>query len=203
MSVTKLVIALLSVVSIILLSISFFLPADSELYELLNYYDYALCAFFLYDFFAELNRSEHRWKYFRTFGWVDLLSSIPVIDALRFARILRVFRILRIFKSYSILVSFIKSKKKESFYGLAVMIIVLTIIISSFMVLLFEQKNGNIQTAEDTLWWSLVTMTTVGYGDLYPVTNLGRLFAAIQIVSGIFGFGAVISYLNDLVKRWK
>ena len=71
------------------------------------------------------------------------------------------------------------------------------------MVLLVEHKTGNINTAEDTLWWSLVTMTTVGYGDLYPVTSLGRLFAAIQIVSGIFGFGAVISYLNDQVKRWK
>lgn len=203
MSVTKLVIALLSVVSIILLSISFFLPADSELYKLLNYYDYALCAFFLYDFFVELRRSDNRWKYFRTYGWIDLLSSIPVIHELRFARVLRVFRILRIFRSYRILVDFIRSKKKESFYGFAVMMVVLTIIISSFMVLLVEHKTGNINTAEDTLWWSLVTMTTVGYGDLYPVTSLGRLFAAIQIVSGIFGFGAVISYLNDQVKRWK
>lgn len=202
MSVSKLVIALLSIVSIILLTISFFLPVDSELYKLLNYYDYALCAFFLYDFFAELNRSENRWKYFRTYGWIDLLSSVPVIQELRFARLLRIFRVLRIFRTYSILVNFLRSKKKESFYGFSVMLVVLIIILSSFMVLLVERQTGNIKTAEDTLWWSLITVTTVGYGDLYPTTGLGRLFASFLIVTGIYGFGAVISYLGDRLKKW-
>jgi voltage-gated potassium channel len=202
MSVSKLVIALLSIVSIILLTISFFLPEESELNKLLNYYDYALCAFFLYDFFAELNRSENRWKYFRTYGWIDLLSSVPVIQELRFARLLRIFRVLRIFRTYSILVNFLRSKKKESFYGFSVMLVVLIIILSSFMVLLVERQTGNIKTAEDTLWWSLITVTTVGYGDLYPTTGLGRLFASFLIVTGIYGFGAVISYLGDRLKKW-
>ncbi|MDD4373909.1 MAG: ion transporter [Bacteroidales bacterium] len=202
MSVSKLVIALLSIVSIILLTISFFLPVDSELYKLLNYYDYALCAFFLYDFFAELKRSENRWKYFRTYGWIDFLSSVPVIQELRFARLLRIFRVLRIFRTYSILVNFIRSKKKESFYGFSVMLVILIIILSSFMVLLIERNTGNIKTAEDTLWWSLITVTTVGYGDLYPTTGLGRLFATLLIVTGIYGFGAVISYLGDRLKNW-
>ncbi len=203
MSVNKLIIALLSVISIFLLTISFFLDSESELYKLLNLYDYGLCIFFLYDFFAELRRSKNRWKYFFTYGWLDLLSSIPVIHELRFARAFRIFRVFRIFKSYKILVNFLKSNKKESFYGFSVMFIILSIITSSFLVLYFEHESGNITTAEETLWWSFVTITTVGYGDLYPVTTFGRIFASILIITGIFGFGAVISYLNDLVKRWK
>ncbi|MBU2558098.1 MAG: potassium channel family protein [Bacteroidetes bacterium] len=203
MSVNKLIIALLSVISIFLLTISFFLDSESELYKLLNLYDYGLCIFFLYDFFAELRRSKNRWKYFFTYGWLDLLSSIPVIHELRFARAFRVFRVFRIFKSYKILVNFLKSNKKESFYGFSVMFIILSIITSSFLVLYFEHESGNITTAEETLWWSFVTITTVGYGDLYPVTTFGRIFASILIITGIFGFGAVISYLNDLVKKWR
>lgn len=138
-----------------------------------------------------------------TYGWLDLLSSIPVIHELRFARAFRVFRVFRIFKSYKILVNFLKSNKKESFYGFSVMFIILSIITSSFLVLYFEHESGNITTAEETLWWSFVTITTVGYGDLYPVTTIGRIFASILIITGIFGFGAVISYLNDLVKKWR
>lgn len=203
MTINKLIIALLSVISILLLSITFFLEPESELYLLLNYYDYALCAFFLYDFFSELKQSKNRWKYFYTYGWIDLLSSIPVIHELRFARGFRVFRILRIFRSYKILVSFLKSNKKDSFYGLAVMFIVLTVIVSSFLTLYFEHNVGNITTAEETLWWSLVTITTVGYGDFYPVTSMGRVFASILIITGIFGFGTVISYLNDQVNKLK
>ncbi len=144
MTINKLIIALLSVISILLLSITFFLEPESELYLLLNYYDYALCAFFLYDFFSELKQSKNRWKFFYTYGWLDLLSSIPVIHELRFARGFRIFRILRIFKSYKILISFLKSNKKDSFYALRWCLSLLIVIISSFLTLYFEQNFGNI-----------------------------------------------------------
>jgi hypothetical protein len=71
------------------------------------------------------------------------------------------------------------------------------------LVLYLEKDVGNIKTAEDALWWSYITITTVGYGDFYPVTNLGKLSASILILNGIAIFGAIISYINERVNTIK
>tara|TARA_B100000508_G_scaffold141096_1_gene146895 strand:- start:132892 stop:133518 length:627 start_codon:yes stop_codon:yes gene_type:complete len=203
MSISKLTIAIFSIVSIGLLTVSFFLDHESELYRLLNYYDWGLCAFFLYDFFEELFTSKNRTKYFFTVGWLDLLSSIPVVHELRFARIVRVIRIIRIFHSAKLLIEYLRSNRKSSLYGAIVMTLVSIIILSSFFVLWVEQDVGNIKTAEDALWWTFISVTTVGYGDYYPVTNEGKLLASLLIMSGIVGFGTVVSYLSGKFNKYK
>lgn len=203
LSVTKLIIALLSIFSIILLSLTFFIEQDSELNKLIHYYDFGLCAVFLYDFFVQLYRRKKRWRYFFTYGWLDLLSSIPVISEFRYIRVLRIFRILRIIKSFNILYKFIITNKKASLYGLIVFISTMILILSSTLVLYLEQDVGNIRTAEDALWWSYITITTVGYGDYYPVTNAGKLTASILILNGIAIFGAIVSYITDKVNTVK
>ncbi len=203
LSVPKLIIAFLSIFSILLLGYTFFLEEESELNRLLHYYDFGLCMVFLYDFFQQLYKRKKRWQYFYTYGWLDLLSSIPVIDQLRFIRILRIFRILRIIKSFKILYNFIVSNKKASLYGLIIFSSTLILILSSSFVLHIEKDVGNIKTAEDALWWSYITITTVGYGDHYPVTNTGRLVASILILNGIAIFGAIVSYINENVNKIK
>lgn len=203
LSVTKLIIALLSIFSIVLLSFTFFLDEDSELNRLIHYYDFALCVVFLYDFFVQLYKRKKRWQYFYTYGWLDLLSSIPVVDQFRYIRVLRVFRILRIIKSFKFLYNFITSNKKASLYGLIVFASTMVLILSSTYVLYLEKDVGNIQTAEDALWWSYITITTVGYGDYYPVTNMGKLVASLLILNGIAIFGAIVSYINDRVNTIK
>jgi len=69
----------------------------------------------------------------------------------------------------------------------------LLIIFCSIGVLMFEQQspNANIKTAGDAIWWSVTTITTVGYGDKYPVTTGGRIVAMILMVSGIGIFGTL------------
>ncbi len=203
MSISKLTIAIFSIVSIGLLSVSFFLDHESELYRLLNYYDWGLCAFFLYDFFEELFTSKNKAKYFFTVGWLDLLSSIPVVHEFRFARIIRVIRIIRIFHSARLLIEYLRSNRKSSLYGAIVMVLVSIIILSSFFVLWVEQDVGNINTAEDALWWTFISVTTVGYGDYYPVTNEGKLLASLLIMSGIVGFGTVVSFLSSKFNKYK
>lgn len=137
---------------------------------------------------------------FFTYGWLDLLSSIPVIYEFRYIRIFRVFRVLRIIKSLNILYKFIKTNKRASLYGLIVFSSTIILILSSTLVLYLEQDVGNIKTAEDALWWSYITITTVGYGDLYPVTNEGRLAASVLILNGIAIFGALVSYMTSQVN---
>lgn len=200
LTVTKLIVALLSLFSIALLSLTFFIESDSELNRLIHYYDFGLCLVFLYDFFVQLYKRKKRWKYFFTYGWLDLLSSIPVIYEFRYIRIFRVFRVLRIVKSLNILYKFIKTNKRASLYGLIVFSSTIILILSSTLVLYLEQDVGNIKTAEDALWWSYITITTVGYGDLYPVTNEGRLAASVLILNGIAIFGALVSYMTSQVN---
>jgi voltage-gated potassium channel len=56
---------------------------------------------------------------------------------------------------------------------------------------------GNIKTASDALWYSLVTMSTVGYGDRYPVTNPGRLIGSVIIIVGVGLFGTITGFLAN------
>ena len=58
--------------------------------------------------------------------------------------------------------------------------------------------DANITTASDALWYVIVTISTVGYGDRYPVTNQGRLFGALIIVVGVGIFGTFTGYLANL-----
>lgn len=202
-SVNNIVIMLLSIFSIVLLSLTFFLPQESEIYRLLTFFDFLLCIIFLYDFIKQFIAADNKWKYMLTIGWLDLLSSIPLVSELRYIRVFRIFRIFRIIKSIKFLVEFIKENKASSLYGFVVFSVFTILVLSTTAVLFVEQNVGNINTAEDALWWSFITITTVGYGDHYPVTNVGRLISVVLIVAGVASFGAAISYINDRTQALK
>ena len=72
---------------------------------------------------------------------------------------------------------------------------------SSIAVLQFESRspNANIQTGGDALWWAVVTITTVGYGDFFPVTALGRLTGFVVMLAGVGIIGALASILASLL----
>lgn len=112
-------------------------------------------------------------------------------------RILRIFRGIRATK---ILASFFLEKRAESAFMVAALISILLIIFSSIAILQFEvgTDTANIKTAEDALWWSAVTITTVGYGDRFPVTTEGRVIAVILMVAGVGLFGA----FSGFVASW-
>jgi len=203
MSVKNIVIMLLSIFSIALLSLLFFIPSDSEVYRLITYFDFILCLIFLFDFLNQLLNAENKWRYFYTVGWLDLVSSIPMVSEFRFIRIFRVFRIFRIIKSVKLLVNFIKKNKSASLYGFVVFSAFTILVLSTTAVLYVEKDVGNITTAEDALWWSFITITTVGYGDFYPVTHIGKLITFALIVCGIASFGTAISYINQLAASVK
>ncbi|MEZ4859163.1 MAG: ion channel [Flavobacteriaceae bacterium] len=202
-SVSNIIIMLLSIFSIVLLSLTLFIPETSELYKLLTYFDFILCLIFLYDFLHQFISTKNKWKYMYTIGWLDLLSSIPVVSELRYIRVFRIFRVFRIIKSIKLLIEFIKENKKSSLYGFIVFVAFITLVICTTAVLYVEKDVGNIKTAEDALWWSFITITTVGYGDFYPVTHVGRLITVVLIFSGVASFGAAISYLSDKAQSLK
>lgn len=203
LSVSKLIIALLSLFSIALLTATFFLDPTSEVSRLIEFYDVLLCLVFFIDFCSQMYKAENRTKFFFTTGWLDLISSIPVIHEFRYVRVFRIFRVFRIVKSFRLLINFIRTHKVQSLYGFILFISITTVILTSTLVLYFEKDIGNIKTAEDAIWWSFVSVTTVGYGDHYPVTTIGRALSIVLISTGIALFGALISYITTKVESIK
>lgn len=161
--------------------------------------DYAICAVFFVDFLWNLKRAENRWRYLATWGWIDLLSSLPMVGAARWgrvARVMRIFRVLRVLRASKRLAEAVMRGRAENTAFAAGLVAMLLVTFCSIAVLNFEDVPGaNILTAEDALWWAMTTITTVGYGDRFPVTTEGRVVAAILMSAGVALFGTLSAYL--------
>ena|ERR1051325_7534880 len=167
---------------------------DPEIEIVLDYADSLICAGFAIDFLISLWRAPKRWQYFITWGWLDLLSSVPTLDFARWgrlARMARIARILRGLRATRLLTSAILGKRSQSTFAAAALLALILVIGSSTAILHFETlPESNIRTADDALWWAFTTITTVGYGDRYPVTTEGRVVAGILMTAGVGLFGA-------------
>ena len=175
------------------------LPEETT--RLLNYFDYAICAFFFFEFLYRFRLAENKFQFMK-WGWIDLIASIPFLDFARAGRVIRLIRLVRVFralKSTKLIYEHIAQNKKQSVLTSVALISILMIIFSSIAILQFETDiNSNIKTAEDAIWWSYVTITTVGYGDKFPVTTEGRIIGAILMTTGVGIFGT----FTALVSSW-
>jgi voltage-gated potassium channel len=166
-----------------------------ELRKLLFYTDTALCAAFLIDFVISLVKAPDRRRYFFMWGWIDLASSIPVVSFLRWgriARIIRVVRLLRAVRATKTISRYVLERRAESTFLAAMLLSILFVFLGSVAILEVEKVPGaNIDGPGDALWWAFETVTSVDYGDAYPVTTEGRLLAALLVIIGAALFGAL------------
>ena len=172
------------------------LPPETDL--LIDRIDFFICFIFIYDFFLRLYRAPAKISFLK-WNWIDLVSSIPMFDALRWGRLFRVVRILRIlraFRSTKLLIHYLfRNRANSTFSAVALISLVLTIF-SSIAILNFEtEAESNIRSPGDALWWAFVTITTVGYGDKYPITYEGRIIAAVLMTAGVGLFGTFTGYV--------
>src|SRR4051812_30706581 len=166
--------SVLSLVNIVLLS----LLRDEGLQTVVYAIDVLLSVVFLIDFLARLRRAPSRLDYvFRQFGWADLLASLPFpqVKILRVFRLIRVTRLLRRYGAGNIARSLIRDRAGTALLSL-LFIAVLVQEFGSLTILHVEQgaPEANITTASDALWYVIVTMSTVGYGDVFPVSKVGQ-----------------------------
>jgi voltage-gated potassium channel len=199
----ELLILALCVYVLAALGVQVALPIDTETSVILTSIDNGICLVFLIDFLLRLRDAADRWQYFRTTGWIDLLSSIPAVGVLRagrFARVVRILRLIRVFCSSRQLLDFLLRKKAESAFAAATATAVLVLTVGSIGILICErdEPESSIKDGADALWWAFVTMTTVGYGDMYPVTNAGRVVAAFVMITGVGLFGT----FSGFVASW-
>ena len=128
-----------------------------------------------------------------------MASSIPsgalpirMLRLGRVARIVRVLRILRGVRATRTVTSFILTKRAQSTFLAAALLSILFVFLGSIAILQIEKVPGaNISTPTDALWWAFETVTSVDYGDRYPVTGEGRLVAGLLVIVGAALFGTL------------
>jgi voltage-gated potassium channel len=184
------------VLGVMLIETVFGVP--QRLAQLLSWIDTLVCMIFIADFFHSLATASSKWGYLK-WGWIDLISSIPAVPVLRwgrFTRIVRLLRVLRGFRSAKTVVQFLYENRSRGAFETVVMISFVVLIFCSIAVLDFETSpQSNIKNAGDALWWGIVTITTVGYGDKFPVTVGGRIVGVVLMITGVGLFGTFTAYV--------
>jgi voltage-gated potassium channel len=153
---------------------------------------------FVIDFLTRLARARSRRAYLiRQYGWLDLLSCIP---GLRLVRLIRAFAVVRRLRRRTHSDADSLDLFENRARSILLFVMLLTIIVieyGSMFILAVEEPapDGNIKTATDALWYLVVTISTIGYGDQYPVTDAGRLMGTLVIVTGVALFSTLTGYL--------
>jgi voltage-gated potassium channel len=199
----------LIITGLVLLSSAFFVaqtyPIPADIRNLLNDIDTGILILFSIEYLLRLWCAEHKLRYvFSVYSIIDLLAILPFFlgaSDIRFIRLFRWFRILR-------LVRFIEGRTIFGYVSSEDSVIVTRIVFTLFAIifvysgLIYQVEHpanpDTFSTFLDAIYFSVATMTTVGFGDVTPVTEIGRLLTVLMILSGI----ALIPWqLGDLIKR--
>ena len=198
----ELFIGALSALSILNLVLLLVLRNDQALSYVVGVINLVVFPIFLFDFCYRFFTTDNKSGYFfRGFGWADLLSSLPFPN-LKILRLFRLWRVARLFirvGAKNLLHDFIDNRAANALY--TVFFLVLCVLeFGSLAVLSAEHgsPDANIVNASDAIWWAYVTITTVGYGDQYPVTNAGRLVGILVMTAGVGLFGTLSGFLANL-----
>jgi voltage-gated potassium channel len=200
----------LTIFSLVIM-VAMFLPLNAATIGLLRSYDVLICFFFLIDFIVTFRAAYNKKTYFiKERGWLDLVGSIPTVgiyfkygSLLRLARLSRASRIARNLgrKSRGDLIRDVLQNRSQYAGFVIILLAIIILAFASILVLQFESASpdANITTGWDAFWYSIVTITTVGYGDYYPVTFWGRVTAIFIMVAGVGIIGALASLMASLL----
>jgi len=197
----QLVILVLSVITLLFIAVDTLFDVTDETSRLFFLIDTLICIVFLGDVaYRGIIRSDRR-AYWR-WGWIDLISSIPAVAFLRWGRLIRIIRIVRVLRAFrstrAIVVHLFQDPARGSVFTVALATFTL-VVFGSVVILNVEggAPGATIEGASDALWWAFVTVTTVGYGDYFPVTGVGRVAAALLMAAGVGLFGTLTAYLAN------
>lgn len=196
------VMATFSLIIAVILVLQLTLNLSYEMEILLTTIDFIIWVIFLIDYIVRFYKSKNKKKFFKR-NLIDLISIIPlysifrVFKSLRILRIGRLARLSELSKIIRVLAitrrtnknisEFMKTNNFNYTIGIAMVIVFLGSVIMSYV------ENISLGNA---LWWSMVTVTTVGYGDITPITPLGKIVASILMIMGIGFIGSLTSTLS-------
>jgi voltage-gated potassium channel len=198
--ITLILLILVSVVLIMLESVD---EIDKKYHDILLSLEWVVTIFFTVEYFARIISVKKPFKYiFSFYGIIDFVSTIPlylsylfagsqVLLAVRVFRMLRIFRILKLVKFIGE-ASQLSKALKASRAKIAVFIyvvLILSVIMGTIMYLI-ESDEAGFTSIPRSIYWTIVTLTTVGYGDIAPQTSIGQFIATVIMILG-YGIIAV------------
>lgn len=158
--------------------------------------DFSVWAYFVFETSLLFALVSHRWIYLRN-NWLNLViitAGLPVLwGYLPYATGLRSLRLLIFLGLLLQLSGSLKKVLARNHLGMTLGISALAVVIAGY---LMAGIDPGIKTAEDGIWWAIVTVSSVGYGDVVPTTTAGRLFASILILLGMALFSIVTANLS-------
>lgn len=197
----NLFIIFLILISVFSFSIETIPNLDRKYYDLIQTSELIIVIIFTMEYFLRIFFDEKGLRYvFSFYGLVDLLAILPFylstgidLRSIRIIRVLRIFRILKLVR-YSRAIQRYKAAFLSINSELSVFLIAafFMLYISAVGIYYFESEvqPDKFASVFDALWWSLITLTTVGYGDVFPITIGGKIFTTIVVIIGL-GFVAV------------
>ncbi len=184
----------LSVLTVMLDSVE---PFSTQYHTVFFVAEWLFTLLFTIEYLVRLYCSPNPWRYARSFyGIVDLLAILPTYLAIflpqttylmtiRLLRVLRIFRILKLSKylgEANMLIRALKESRRKVFLFLAT-VLVITTVFGSLMYIVEGPENG-FSSIPKSVYWAIVTTTTVGYGDITPNTVIGQVIAAMVMITG-------------------
>jgi voltage-gated potassium channel len=195
----QLFIILITINALVVMAAFYVLPVPVEVKQVLYILDSLNAFILLGDFFYRLVRAPNRLRYLISLGWLDLIGGLPGLPILRLARVPTLVALVKLVNRET--PDEVRQDARRSLASstlLSTVLIVLVVVtVGSILIVLVESNasDGNILTGEDAVWWSIVTIATVGYGDRYPTTPVGRLIGVAMIIMGVSLFSVLTSFI--------
>lgn len=196
----ELIVALLTIVSLIVILIDIFFPLNAEQKTFIYVFDLVVVIILATDFAFRLRRAKKKRRYIMG-HWYEIPAMLPVVlyasvDTTTLAgQVLEQFRVIAFFRLVRLY--YILTLIQGSRFVLLSAFSAITIVFGALGVYITEvgNSNANIKNLSDAFWWAVETVTTVGYGDVYPVTPEGRIIGTFVMFAGI---GILATFITAL-----
>jgi len=206
------VIAATIILSVVLFSLETLPGLSDRIQGILNTSENIVVGIFTAEYIYRIFRTKHKLKFITSFyGIIDLIAILPyfiapnldlaAIRLLRFLRFLRILKLVRYNQAMLRLAKAFAIAKEEIIiflFGTAILVFLSAVGIYHFE---HAQQPETFRTIFDCLWWSVATLTTVGYGDVYPVTVGGRVFTMVILFAGLGMVAATTGIISSALSR--